>query len=155
MIRFRYLDESEYGEVAHLAVAREQQPFVGSIETILGSKSQGGHCYAIQNGEEIVGFFIIDTCYPSSHPFAAEHELGLRSFFIDRKQQGKGFGRRATAMLKPFLRVHDPAHDSVALTVNRRNGVARHCYRAAGFGDTGELYDGPAGPKHILRMRLK
>ena len=154
MIRFRRIDESGYAAVSHLAVTPEQRPFVGSIESILRDKSPGAHCYVIQLDKEIAGFFIIDTCYSSSHPFASERELGLRSFFIDRDHQGKGFGRQATAMLKAFLRNTYPDNDSVALTVNRRNGVARHCYLAAGFSDTGELYDGPAGPKHILRMKL-
>ena len=155
MIGFRRIEDTELARVSQLGVAKAQLPFVGSIEFILQNRSSGAHCYGIMQGKALIGFFIVDTCYARSHAFAKEDELGLRSFLIDRAQQGKGLGRRATAMLKSFLRETYPAYQSVALTVNRRNGVARHCYLEAGFSDTGKLYNGPAGPKHILRMGLQ
>ena len=81
--------------------------------------------------------------------------LGLRAFFIDSSNQGKGYGKAAAMELKPYLVREYSSYSSIALTVNGNNPAAYKCYLGAGFEDTGALYQGgKAGPQHIMRMEL-
>ena len=141
--------------VRALSVAEEQSKYVGNIEEILKCASKHVHSHVIRMGQQVIGFFLLDTQYPQNYDFCPANSLGLRAFFIDDNQQGKGYGKQASKQLKPYLSKHYSSYRSVYLTVNCQNPVAYSCYQNAGFLDTNEQYlGGLAGPQHVMKMEL-
>lgn len=63
----------------------------------------------------------------------------LTSFFIDRKHQGKGLGRRAMETYLAWVRMHYPQAGEIELTVSPENLVASRLYESLGFFYTGEV----------------
>ncbi|MBU2862821.1 GNAT family N-acetyltransferase [Reinekea forsetii] len=155
MIRLRKYEEADRSAVLALSVATSQVPFVGEVAELL-QEVEGMHRFVIESQDEgIVGFFRFDTNFAKSHEFASKTELGLRSFFIDQRYQGRGFGQQACKAIYEYATQHFADYYTVVLTVNCKNPSAIHAYSKAGFIDAGELYlGGDAGPQHIMRMAL-
>ena len=61
----------------------------------------------------------------------------LTSFFIDRKHQGKGLGRKALLHLIDWVKEHYPKAGEIETAVLKDNAVARHLYESLGFQYTG------------------
>ncbi|SHO58942.1 GNAT family N-acetyltransferase [Vibrio quintilis] len=142
-------------EVSRLKVNDDQLPFVGHIQEILTIISGTVYPHLVMAGEQVAGFFLIDTAYGDQYDFAPVGCLGLRAFFIDQKFQGLGCGKQAVRLLPAYLQSEYPAYQEVYLTVNCRNPGARHCYLSADFQDTNALYSGgSAGPQHIMKLVL-
>jgi RimJ/RimL family protein N-acetyltransferase len=136
-----------------LSVSDEQLKYVASIEYLLSHQKSHWHYFLIMSGDFIVGFFNLDTQYWKNYEFAHKGEFGVRSFFIDRRFQGKGLAKKATKVLPEFLFEKYEHCPSICLTVNCKNPAAYQSYNAGGFVDTGELYlGGSAGPQHIMRV---
>ncbi len=142
----------------HLTVADAQRAFVTpprdnlhDIEADPCSEAQ-----VILLGEEVIGFYRLDF-----HPLAiAERTFpgpscGLRSFLIDARHQGRGYGRAALTALIRDLHVRHEDVQSLNLTVNCRNTNARRLYLSVGFDDAEPLYyGGPNGPQHVMTYDL-
>lgn len=140
--------------VLALRVQPAQEAFVGSVEASLLDAEQcpGSTPVAFMLGDQAVGYARIERNGYSviDHP-AADGALGLRSFFIDHRWQGRGLGLGALHALLPWMVRHHPHARAVVLTVNCRNTAALALYRRAGFVPTGALYHGgPAGPQQLL-----
>ena len=155
MISLRKFEEADRSAVLALSVATSQVPFVGEVAELI-QEVEGMHRYVIENQDEgIVGFFRFDTNFAKCHEFASKTELGLRSFFIDQRYQGRGFGQHACKAIREYATKHFAEFNTAVLTVNCKNPSAINAYIKAGFIDSGELYlGGTAGPQHIMRMAL-
>ncbi len=142
-------------QLSQLEVEAEQLPFVGTLAEILANVSEWVHPHVIVSGNQVVGFFLIDTQYSQVYTFANEDQLGLRAFFIDRRQQGKGIGKLAIGQLSEYLQHNYPYANQLYLTVNCKNPAAKAVYQKAGF-DTLEalFHGGAAGPQHIMVLSL-
>lgn len=62
----------------------------------------------------------------------------IDSVVIYRPHRGKGYGKELMREAIEFARTMSA--DSVELTVNRGNKIARHIYQTLGFEDTGKRY---------------
>jgi len=141
--------------VLGLSLHEAQLPFVAPIAQTLAELHPRLGAHLIGDGGQIAGFFLIDQDYAQHYPFASADSLGLRSFFIDQRFQGKGLAKRSLQALPDYLRAQGLAATYVFLTVNCKNAAAIPLYRQCGFEDTGELYlDGGYGPQHIMRLAL-
>ncbi len=60
---------------------------------------------------------------------------------VDRRYQGKGYGRAAMRLLLDRLRTI-PGCDEVAISYEPENDVARRLYASCGFRETGEIIEG-------------
>ncbi|GGN23078.1 MULTISPECIES: GNAT family N-acetyltransferase [Marinomonas] len=156
MIHIEKMTTRHLADVLLLSVADEQQRFVGSIEEILKSANAQIRPHVIFVEGIVVGFFLIDTIYAKHFDFAKKHSLGLRSFFISKEFQGRGFAKQAILALPHYLKETFPTHSIIYLTVNCQNPVAKELYLKGGFEDTNNLYHGgPAGPQHILMKAIE
>lgn len=156
MITIRKLKNTDLDAVLKLKVADGQVPFVGIISELIAEIPNGIDSHVILAGEQIVGFFKIDTTYADNYDFTLENEIGLRAFFIDENHQGRGYGKSASQALKTYLATHYQGYGSIALTVNCKNPNAFNAYIRGGFIDSGELYlGGRAGPQYIMRMVIE
>ncbi|WP_052351876.1 GNAT family N-acetyltransferase [Deinococcus pimensis] len=112
--------------------------------------------HAVLHDGEVVGFYHLDF-----HPLGIaerafpQPSCGLRSFLIDTRHQGRGYGRAAMHALIQDLRARRPDVQRLNLTVNCRNVHARALYLAVGFTDAGPLFHGgPNGPQHVMSFDL-
>ena len=78
----------------------------------------------------------------------------LRGFLIDRRHQGLGYGREATAaavgLAQEVARELGLPATGVVLGVNERNLAGYAAYAKAGFEPRGTFHGGRSGPQHIM-----
>ncbi|MDW6001583.1 GNAT family N-acetyltransferase [Vibrio mangrovi] len=155
MLQIEPMYPKHQSEIELLSVNAQQRAFVGTMEEILVNISDWVHPHVVISEQQVIGFFLVDTRYSLNVDFCQPDDIGIRAFFIDSRQQGKGYGKLAVSLLKPYLQRQYPMHHQVYLTVNCRNKIAFHCYEAGGFKDTRALYlGGAAGPQHIMSLHL-
>ena len=155
MVTFERLTTDDGDRVSHLQVGEGQGDFVASPALRLQGIGPLEDPWAILQGDDVVGFLVIDRGYCAQHDFADAGDLGLRSVLIDAGRQGQGLGQAAMQGLAGLMAAQYPEASALVLTVNCRNTGARAVYLKSGFTDTGALYHGGrSGPQHILRMTL-
>jgi RimJ/RimL family protein N-acetyltransferase len=141
-----------------LTVHEAQYDFVGRIAASLpdAEACEGSEAMVILGDGEPIGFYRVELYARSIAGIDfARVTLGLRSFFIDARWQGRGLGAVALdAAMRDIARRHPTAQD-VVLTVNIRNTPALALYRRYGFRETGGLYHGGrSGPQHLMLCAL-
>jgi RimJ/RimL family protein N-acetyltransferase len=153
-IRVVPADPARYPTLLQLQVHGPQRDFVGPIAVSLADAAQceGSQAMAILCDDEPIGFYRIEMQPRSIADRDFERPaVGLRSFFIDARWQGKGLGTLALVAVMRDLAQRHPAVRDVVLTVNLRNTPALALYRRAGFQETGGLYHGGrSGPQHVM-----
>jgi RimJ/RimL family protein N-acetyltransferase len=141
-----------------LRVTEPQRDFVSDIEPSLSDAERcpGSTPMAILCGEIPVGYYRIEAHARSLTGRDFDRPaLGLRSFFIDHRWQGRGVATRALQVLIADLDKRYPEARLLVLLVNDRNLAAVRLYLRACFVDTGELYHGGrSGPQHLLWRTL-
>lgn len=160
MLTIRKMQEADHHALCELAVTGHQADFVLPIaETFANKKAcEDFHVLCLENtglDSKIIGFFILDHSFAAHPEFSQFGELGLRSYFIDKRHQGKGYGRQACLQMGRYVAMHYPAVSNLVLTVNQRNTSAQALYLACGFLDSQTLFlGGPAGPQQIMFLPL-
>jgi diamine N-acetyltransferase len=91
--------------------------------------------YAIYADEQLVGFIEL-ACKPES-----ENRYWLYHFFIDRSQQGKGYGKQALNAFIQMVRETYARCRELRLSVHPDNVAAVRLYSHLGFQPTGEAFD--------------
>ncbi len=110
----------------------EQRAFVAEPSYYLALccyGSQGWKPLAILNEEQVIGMVM----------WAVDPDDGscwLGGFLIDRREQGKGYGRQALNRALELLGERGFKH--FALSYDPQNEVARKLYQSNGFEETGE-----------------
>lgn len=151
MIKLEKLNASDIAVVRSIAVHDDQVKFVGTAQEFLADKNEATHLHVIKHDDQMIGCFKIDIAYADDYDFSTKGSIGLRTFLIDSKQQGRGFGTLAVKALFPYLKENYANYPRIYLTVNAKNPAAYTCYRKAGFHETGGHYlGGAAGPQHIM-----
>jgi GNAT superfamily N-acetyltransferase len=141
-----------------LRVTGPQRDFVSDIGPSLADAElcPGSTPMAILHGQTPVGYYRIEADARSiADRDFAQPALGLRSFFIDHRWQGRGLATWALRALIADLGQRHPEARLLVLLVNGRNLAALRLYLRARFVDTGELYHGGrSGPQHLLWRTL-
>ena len=144
-------------QVRGLRVAPEQYAFVGDVDFNLidAERDPQSDAMAILAGDGVIGFYRLDYAPTIVAWQPVPASVGLRSFLIDRRHQGHGYGTAAVEACCADLRRRHPERRLLALNVNCVNRGAIRAYRKAGFVDTGELYfGGKAGPQHLMLRQV-
>lgn len=142
-------------QVLRLAPHADQERYSGrASRTLPAAEANADHQpVVVLEDREPVGFFVLDSGAEVARFVPVPGRIGLRSFFVDRRHQGRGVGLAALRAVPAFVRVHHPGREAVALTVNLQNQAALRVYLRAGFRDTGRLFHGgPHGPQHVLEL---
>ncbi|MFC4765405.1 GNAT family N-acetyltransferase [Dyella koreensis] len=153
-IRVAPVDATLRSAVLGLQVQPEQYAYVSPIDVSLADAEQcpASTPMAILLENMPVGYYRIEH----SARTVADRDfdvpaLGLRSFFIDTRWQGRGFGAAALEALRIDLATRHPDARLLVLTVNCRNLAALALYQRTGFVDSGALYHGGrSGPQHLM-----
>ncbi|GEA50963.1 N-acetyltransferase [Vibrio inusitatus NBRC 102082] len=155
MIEIERLNSSHVPCVKDIQLSEQSVRFASTTDDFLLDISSTTHRYVIKQHHLVVGFFKLDLAYESTYHFCFKNSIGLRTFALDQRQQGKGLGTKTVEALLCYLTNHYQAYDFVYLTVNCKNAAAISCYRKGGFEDTGEIYlGGQAGPQHVMRRKI-
>jgi diamine N-acetyltransferase len=78
------------------------------------------------------------------------HGVGFSAFFIDRRYQGKGLGRRALTHLFAWVKEHHPTAREIETAVQPENTVASRLYESLGF-----HYTGVVNPSGTVDMEVQ
>lgn len=141
MVSLRPINEANFLEAISLRVRPEQKDFVASAVGILARayayRDSRAAAWGIYAEERIVGLMMVHDL--TEEP-ACYH---LCEFLIDQKEQGKGYGQHALALLLTQC-ARERKFSAIEVCVKKADAQAIHVYEKAGFHDTG--YQDPETP---------
>ena len=134
MIRLRKITEDNFISAFQLKLAPGQENYVSHpIRSLAQAYVYRDQCqpFGIYEDETMVGYVMV--IYDYDIP-----EYDIWHLMIDEKEQGKGYGKAALALILDYIRTK-PFGDSgrVALTCNIENVNAIKLYQKSGFSPTG------------------
>ena len=138
-------------DLMRLSVEESQKDFVAPNDYSLAeayaalSAGQFVQAFGLYDGDTPVGFAMVshDAVPNEDCPVAYRDTYYLWRFMIDKRYQGRGYGRAGVALVLDYIRTF-PDGPSAACTVSYEpeNTVAKHLYESFGFRPTGEWDDG-------------
>lgn len=134
MITLQKVDESNFIPYFDLELNDWQKEFVSHpIRSLAQAYVYYKQCtpFAVLSGGEVVGYIMVIYDYD-------EETYNIWHLMIDRRRQGKGFGRAAMELALEYIRTKPfGASNRVLLTVSPENSAACALYRSLGFAETG------------------
>jgi len=143
-------------KIRDFELEEEQKNFVFLPNKAIDWSTQDKNCYPVVilfTGEP-VGFFVLHDSKETQNFTNNTNAIFLRSFFIDKKLQGKGFARSAMNSLPKFLHTHLPQVVEVILTVHENNLPAKRLYEKSGFLYNGKSKPGRTGIELVMNYLL-
>ena len=155
MIELRKITHDNLEAVLELEVAEEQKDSVNSGIYIWArayvdatNNEMPPMLFAICNGDEVIG--LVELGYYElaedaflRKKFGDKATYGLNHFMIDKKHQGKGFGKQAMLKIIEFAQTFPQGKaDAVSVSYWMTNEGARRLYASVGFVETGDIWDG-------------
>ncbi len=145
-LTLRPIDKENWKECARLEVNPEQREYVASNPFSLAQAAyEPDHAlWGIYDGERMVGFSMtsIDREQSPVHHW-------ISRFMIDRREQGKGYGKAAFRLVADSL-LSAYGCKELRLSVHPANANAIHVYEQYGFRATGELLEG----EQVMRFQV-
>ena len=132
----------------------EQLEFTGHPVDMLKNEALSRNPVTIMAGNQIVGFFVLDSGDDRYRYTENPNSILLRGFSIHPDYQRQGIAQKAIQALPTFIHKQFPQFDEVVLGVNERNEAAAHVYIKAGFKDEGRRYDGSKGQQIVLHLYI-
>ncbi|MCL2362329.1 MAG: GNAT family N-acetyltransferase [Defluviitaleaceae bacterium] len=169
MIELRKIDHDNWEDVLKLKVADHQKNFVAPniytlaeayVEIVNGDEEDADYppmIFAIYKDNVLVGFTAMEQNEPDEDEylymtFGDKAVYNFYRFMIDEKFQGKGYGREAMVKILEYLKSFPQGEvDSISLSYEPENDVARKLYESLGFVETGHIEDG----EMVARLGLK
>ena len=154
MINFKEITNANIWKVCTLEPFEEQKDFVAeniqSLAEAYATRNEGGNALplAVYNDETLVGFIMIGkgTVGNEKESELIKKNYSLWRLMIDKKYQGKGYGKRVVLALLDRLRT-EYSCDTIYLSVYETNSHAIHLYQQIGFHFNGE-YD--TNGEHVM-----
>jgi diamine N-acetyltransferase len=99
--------------------------------------------FAIYNEELMIGFIMMSSLKKDQDNDVEEDTYDIWRFMVDKKYQGKGYGREALIKAIGFIKSfpHGPAN-TLVLSFMPENKAGSSLYESVGFKTTGEVDDG-------------
>ena len=148
MINFKEITNANIWKVCTLEPFEEQKDFVAeniqSLAEAYATRNEGGNALplAVYNAETLVGFIMIGkgTVGNEKESELIKKNYSLWRLMIDKKYQGKGFGRQTLDAAMALIRTYPfGKSDKVWLSYEPENVRAREIYRKYGFVENGEM----------------
>lgn len=137
LVRLVSITSENVRAVCDLSVSAEQERFVASTAVSLAEAGvyPQAWCRAIEvPGVGLVGFVML-------HDTTEEPGYMLWRLLVDRRFQGRGYGRAAVRSVAEYVRGR-PGAERLKVGARRGTGSPRAFYEALGFSPTGETTDG-------------
>ncbi len=158
LTRWQALTSEQQQSVFALHIPPKQIEFAGTMAQAAavgeGASPDEVAGLAVLQAEVPVGFVML--CRGSRLPeWAPTGAVALRAMRIDSREQGKGHGKAALAIVEAWLAEHWPTCPLLALCVDDKNQAARRAYEVAGFTEYTEPKAGRIGLVRFLAKPLK
>lgn len=148
MIELKKINKNNIGEILKLEVFDSQRNFVATntssiIEAYIAI-TENNHVFTlgIYNDNTPIGFLMIGFDVNSDDedaPKIAKGNYNIWRLMIDKKFQGKGFGKKAMDLALEFINTFPCGIAKYCwLSYESDNDVARELYKSVGFVETGE-----------------
>lgn len=156
MVELRKITYDNFNECIKLEPNEEQKNYVASniysiaeAYVVLTNNECIPMPYALYNDDIMVGFIMLS--YGEDDKNKDENVYGIWRFMIDKKYQGKGYGKEAMEKALELIRTfpHGKA-STVYLSYEPENIVAKSLYASFGFEETGEIEEEEAVAKLVL-----
>ena len=141
MIRLTEITEENWLEAASLSVKEEQKGFLAPAGGIIARgyvyRNSGGRVIVIQDDDAIVGLALVREF--TDEPLGYD----LQQFMIDKKYQGKGYGRQALQLALDYIYTFPVGKAKyIWLSYEPSNETARNLYRSLGFKEVKKMPEG-------------
>lgn len=141
MVELRTIDEKNYEECLSLSVSVPDADFVDSVAWSLAEAwvfYEDSRPFAIYADDVMVGYVLM---------YVGENNPQIINFMIDRRFQGKGYGKAAAKLcIEHLCKEHDARR--ISLPIKPENTAAQRLWSGVGFEATDDMEDG------YLIMRL-
>ena len=148
MLKLKKINRKNVGDILKLEVFGNQKSFVAPnnisiIEAYLAIV-ENGHVFTfgIYNDDAPVGFLMIGFDVNSDDadaPKIAKGNYNIWRFMIDKKFQGKGFGKKTIELALEFINTFPCGIAQYCwLSYESDNDIARQLYQSVGFVETDE-----------------
>jgi diamine N-acetyltransferase len=143
-VRLEPIGASNRKAVLALELSQDQQDFLADNASSLKEAASDGDARprAVVAGDRVVGFLMYDASED-------DDEALIYRFMIDRRSQGRGYGRAALSAVLQEIRTLGHVRDVLVCYMPENEG-ARRLYHSAGFVDEGADEDG----EMMARLRL-
>ena len=148
MFKLNKINRKNVGEILKLEVFDNQKRFVAPnnisiIEAYLAiTENNDVFTFGIYNDDAPVGFLMIGFDVNSDDadvPKIAKENYNIWRFMIDKKFQGKGFGKKAMNLALEFVNTFPCGTAKYCwLSYESDNDVERQLYKSVGFVETDE-----------------
>jgi len=149
MIRLEKINANNVWKILKLEVEDFQKDFVATntesiVEAYTTTIANGVAIpFGIYNDDEPVGFAMlaygVDDSY-EEYPSIAKDNYCIWRLMIDKKYQGKGYGRKAIELLIDYVKTFPFGKaDYLYLSYEPENTLAKKLYASFGFKETGEM----------------
>ena len=134
MITLREITQDNLDDVLALRVADDQTAYVSTTAHALAQayvSPKTAFPFAVYADETIVGFLMLGY-------YEARNQYTVWKFLIDRRYQGRGYGKAALKLGIDFLQKRFGVKE-IFLGVSAGNEAAKRLYRSVGFKETGAV----------------
>ena len=138
-IRLKDVTADNWEAVTELKLAKGQKHTVAGNAYSLAESKFNPYAVprAIYAGKKLVGFIMYETLHEEDEP----NTYSIYRFMIDKRQQGKGYGRRALEqVIEEISRKEDCKRITICYVPS--NTTAKQFYASIGFKDIGLDEDG-------------
>ena len=148
MFKLKKINRNNIGEILKLEVFDNQKSFVATnnisiIEAYIAiTDNNDVFTFGIYKGDTLIGFLMIGYDVNSDDegaPRIAKGNYNIWRLMIDKKFQGKGFGKKAMDLAIEFINTFPCGIAKYCwLSYENYNNVARQLYKSVGFVETEE-----------------
>ena len=148
MLKLKKINRKNVGEILKLEVFDNQKSFVATnnisiIEAYIAiTENNDVFTFGIYKDDTPIGFLMIGFDVNSDDegaPRIAKDNYNIWRFMIDKKFQGKGFGKKAIELALEFINTFPCGTAKYCwLSYESDNDVARQLYQSVGFVETDE-----------------
>jgi diamine N-acetyltransferase len=148
MIHLEKLTYENFDDVFELKVKKDQYPFVASncysVAEAYVTMINGGHVFpfAIYNDKRLVGFIQLAYGEDADQDGVSveKDNYEIWRFMIDKRYQGRGYGRDALKLALDFIRTWPCGKAEFCwISYEPENEIARKLYASFGFEETDEM----------------
>lgn len=146
MVELRKVTKENFEEVIRLSVADNQVTFVASNIYSLaqaGVYRETAFPFAIYADDNLVGFIMMGY-------YEKESQYTLWRFMIDKKYQGRGYGKLALKLAVNYMICNFQVKE-LGTGTHCENFVAQNLYKSIGFKETGEIDGDEIGMKLLIK----
>ncbi|MCH4889085.1 GNAT family N-acetyltransferase [Acidaminobacter sp. JC074] len=132
MLQFKSFNRDNYEEALKMCVGDDQKAYVPSVLEALAYAyikpwDEAFDPYLIYDGRKMIGMFYL------SYTPDSKDNYWLGGFFIDKKYQGLGYGKKSLSLIIEYIKMKYAACQQINLTVVKDNKKATGLYKSLGF----------------------